>query len=156
MKHLCWILTAALLATAGCKFTMKLTQPTQYAAATFETLSFAPLAVLKPAPGRLIVATSRYQPISGAIDPILLSDISAVAVVDQMFGDDERVPIELTQADDSIYLTEAGSNVLTGKLTAELPDDAPAKNIRAIEITFRGQATLCPILPPAPPAEEDE
>ena len=155
MKHLCWIMMAALLATAGCKFTMKLPQPTQFADATFPALSFAPSIVAKPAPGRLVVATSRFQPIRDGIDPILLSDISAVVIVDRVFEKGIRVPVELTQGDDSVYLTEAGSNVLAGKLTADLPADAPAKSVRAVEITFRGEVSLCPLAPPAPPVEED-
>jgi hypothetical protein len=141
MKPLSWVLMLSLVMAVGCKFTLKLPQAIEYADASFETLTFTP-SVLPNQPPRLVVVTSRYQPVDSAIDPIRVDDISAQLVVARLFGDDERIPVELTQEAEGAFLNEQGSNELTARLTAELPAGVGPKSVRAVEITFRGQIHL--------------
>jgi len=146
MKPLCWVLILSMMLTVGCKFTIKLPQAIEYADASFETLTFTP-SVLPNQPPRLVVVTSRYQPIEGAIDPIRMDDISAQIVVARLFGDDEVMPIELVQDAEGDILIEEGSNELTARLTAELPAGVGPKSVRAVEITFRGQTHVAELKP---------
>ena len=153
MKVLCWVLALGLLVTAGCRFTIKMPQPIMYADASLERLTFTP-SILPATPSRLAIDTMRYQPVRGAIDPIPVSEISATLVVDRMFDPGVRIPVELSQDAPGEFLNEQGSNELTARLTAELPDGVGKKSVRAVEITFRGQTAICPLAPPLAPVAE--